>query len=187
MKQIVIALACFALMLVIASSHSHRAIGLSEGRLAPLFELNDGRDSVRLGDYRGKHVLLSLWSSADAESRIRNKMYDNYLKRVAGAPISMIGVNYDRDEDIFREISQRDSLVAGRQLYDPEGKKSEVYGEYALGRGYKSVLIDPAGKVVAIDPGTERLEEILERNHSGAAAVAQSTGLSNRTSDSSTR
>lgn len=162
MKQLIITLACFLGMLFLATSYSHKEIGIAEGQLAPLADFSTGNDSMQIPDLHGKHVLLSFWTSTDANSRIRNKLYDNYVASFGRDDFAFLGINYDRDRDMFTHISRRDGLDSGKQIYDAAGKQSSIFGAYDLARGYKSVLIDPSGKVVAINPGTEQLRKILE-------------------------
>lgn len=163
MKKTIIALGCFLMMMLVATSHSHRDIGYGEGNIAPTFALQDDSDSVSLGNLRGRHVLLTFWSSADAKSRINNKMYNTYLQRNPKIPLTWLSINYDRNEALFREIAKLDNIQFGRHIYDRLGKESDIYGQFHLNNGYKSILIDPSGKIVAVNPGTQRLQEILQK------------------------
>lgn len=162
MKNFLITLGCFIVMLLIATSHSQKKNSTYVGQLAPDFTLYDDSDTIALSDYRGEHLLLSFWSSANAASRINNKLYDNIIAENTHKPISMLSINYDRSQSLFREIFKRDFLTSGNHIYDKNGRYSAIFNDYNLKKGYKSMLIDSLGRVVAINPGTERLQEILD-------------------------
>ena len=56
--------------------------GLSEGDVAPDFKIestSNGQPAFKLGNLKGKYVLLSFWASYDAQSRMQNVSLSNAL------------------------------------------------------------------------------------------------------------
>ena len=57
--------------------------GLSEGDVAPDFKIestSEEQPAFKLGNLKGKYVLLSFWASYDAQSRMQNVSLSNALR-----------------------------------------------------------------------------------------------------------
>lgn len=129
------------------------------GYLAPNFTVQNGSKIVEIQQMKGKYVLLTFWTSADAESRIANLQYDRAVRGMEG--IEHVAVNFDRSEGIYRGIVKNDGLDMASQFYG--GNKSRVYSRYELSRGMKSFLLDPSGKIVAENPLPDELNRFMEQ------------------------
>ena len=163
MKKSLITLVSLALLVLFASTYSSNAVDAEVGRLAPSFEIQNDSSSFSLGKAKGKYVLLSLWTSADADSRMRNMEYDSHFNDNDVSSMSLISVNFDRNETIYREIARRDNLKAGSHFYDRDGHNSDIYQQYHLNEGYNAFLIAPSGKIIAVNPDLKTLTTILRR------------------------
>lgn len=162
MKKSLLVIVSFVLLLFSASSYSSREVDAEIGCIAPDFDLVNEGSSVSLRDMKGKYVLLSFWNSADADSRMNNIAYSAAAKDFDNQ-LALVSVNYDRYEEVYREIAKRDKLQAGSQFYDQEGKESRIYSDYHLDRGYKSYLVNPAGKIIAENPDACQLAKIIRQ------------------------
>lgn len=152
----------FVLLLIFTSAYRSDVFQAKKGSLAPEFSISNNINNVTLRDMKGKFVLLSFWSSADADSRISNIQYDAYVHKT-NSKLALISVNFDRNEKIYREIVRRDKLQENSQFFDQGGKESKLYKTYHLDQGYKSYLINPAGEIIAENPSTSQLANLLSQ------------------------
>ena len=161
MKKSVLLIAGF-LLIFLASAYSTKTVDAKLGCYAPSFKMQDSESDFSIQNEKGKYVLLSFWSSADARSRICNIEYDAMTKK-GNDEFVFVSVNYDRNESIYREIVNLDRLEKSSQFYDLEGKDSKNYQDYKLEDGFKSYLINPAGKIIAENPSTSQLAKLLSQ------------------------
>lgn len=152
-------IAVFTAVIISLSAHSGRVFEAAEGYNAPMISLSRGDSvSVSLADMKGHHVLLNFWSSLEPESRIANKAYDVYA---SDSRLSLISVNLDPSARLFREIVARDALCDSTQWHVGGDVARQISDDYNLARGLGSFLIDPAGRVVAINPSRAQIESLL--------------------------
>lgn len=143
------------LILVGAPFVAREGVYLDKGKDAPELSLSNGVSDFSLADMKGRYVLLDFWSAADASSRLKENKY-NALDWGGGKnePV-WVSVNFDDDETLFQEIVNRDRLNDSTQ-YHVEGREAaKIRSSYNLKDGYKSYLIGPDGKIVAINPAPE--------------------------------
>ena len=70
--------------------------GLSEGGVAPDFKIestSNGQPAFKLGNLKGKYVLLSFWASYDAQSRMQNVSLSNALR--SSHNVEMVSISFD--------------------------------------------------------------------------------------------
>ena len=160
MKKSIFLIACLGLLLFFASSNATSHRGGEIGDIASDFRVENADTAVSLQQLRGKYVLVSFWSSRDARSRIAN-IECNALSKKFDNQLVYISVNYDHNEALFEELVQSDKLQPDAQFFDRDGSSSSIFEDYSLGRGYKTCLINPAGEIVAENPGAFELTKIL--------------------------
>ena len=162
MKKSLFVIVSLVLFTIFASGYSSSEFDAKKGHLAPNFEVCNSDTTLSLFDLKGKYVLLSFWSSLDANSRISNIQSNEMAKDFDGKLVAL-SINYDRNELLFKELVKRDKLQASSQFYDQDGKKSRIFDEYHLDQGYKSYLISPAGEIIAENPGTSQLAKMISQ------------------------
>ncbi|MDE7411743.1 MAG: redoxin domain-containing protein [Paramuribaculum sp.] len=158
MKKTMIVIALFAILLVMAAAGSSHEYESREGALAPKFEVTDvNGDVVALPMMQGKYVLVNFWSSTDADSRINANLYDRFVKNNATEDkLSLVSVNMDRNESLFREIVRRDRLDAKSQVHVLGSAASTMMHSFGQkDESCRSYLIDPDGVIVAVNPGID--------------------------------
>ena len=162
MKKTIASIAVLISLTLLVSAYSSRAVDGMKGSIAPDFSISNADTTVTLGSMRGNYVMITFWSSADAQSRIDNLRYASYAEN-SDSPIAHLAVNYDRNAELAAEIIRRDGVEQSTQFFDKDGMEGRIYADYHLGDGYMTCLIDPAGKIIAVDPTTDYLNELLAR------------------------
>ena len=159
MKKGLLAIASLALLLVSTSANSTKAIDSRVGYLAPVFSISNNDTTVSLQEMKGKYVLLTFWSSADAESRISNIHYN----RMAGknSKVQHLAVNFDRSAKVFNEVTLIDNLERGTQFHITHDNQSSIQKEYRIGsKGLRTLLINPDGEIVSENPSDAELAQL---------------------------
>lgn len=127
------------------------------GSKAPSLQLGDtNNDLSPLKQHLGEKILLTFWSSDDAQSRLNNLRYDR-LSRATGASCIHVSVNLDRSESVFNNIVSIDNLNRSAQFCAARDMQDAIIRNWRLEDGYHSFLIDPNGVIIAIDPDAKSL------------------------------
>lgn len=132
-----------------------------KGEMAPDFTLSRNDSTVSLHDMRGKYVLVDFWSSADANSRLKSNEY-NTLPLNRTDRLKRVSVNFDRSEELFNEIVSRDHLNPDEQYFAGDTDLDKIIQDYGITQGYNSYLIDPQGKIVAVNPDNNYLSQYFK-------------------------
>lgn len=164
MKKTISLIAIFTVLLFSVSAGYDREPKPVQGSQAPWFEVKttDG-STISLSQMRGRYVLVSFWASNDACSRINTTLYDRFLKADPdGEKLSLLSVNVDRSERLFRETVRRDRMDAESQFHVFGNEASQLMHRYGQNTtDCQSFLIDPQGVVVAVNPDVEALAAVL--------------------------
>lgn len=160
-----------AVLIISVAAYTERVYQPREGFRAPQFELSALRDTsatMKLSDLKGQYVLLSFWSAADPSSRMRNISYDMLVKKIdrelsgsAGDTLNFLSVNFDTSRRLVEEIVSRDNLNSNKVLLAGGPSARQLRTDYQLADGYRSYLIDPAGKVIARNPSEETIMKLM--------------------------
>ena len=137
--------------------------GLSEGDVAPDFKIestSNGQPAFKLGNLKGKYVLLSFWASYDAQSRMQNVSLSNAL-RSTSQDVEMVSVSFDEYKSIFNETIKKDQISTSNCFVELAGVSSDLYQTYRLKRGFKNFLLDENGVIVAKDVTVSELSSYL--------------------------
>ncbi len=167
MKKTMMIIALFVVLIFTVSSRPDRDIRASRGYEAPELSLFSLADSsvIELSDLKGSYVLVNFWAASDAESRIAAHGYDQLTaveSPVAGTErLRLLQVNLDRSVRLFREIVRRDQLSEAQQFYVSPANGVDVKHKFNLDSGMQSYLIDPSGKVIAVNPTPEAVESLM--------------------------
>ena len=127
--------------------------GLSEGDVAPDFKIesaSNGQPAFKLGNLKGKYVLLSFWASYDAQSRMQNVSLSNVLRSASrNENVEMVSVSFDEYQSIFKETVRKDQIVTPTCFAETKGENSGLFKKYRLNRGFTNYLLDGNGVIIA--------------------------------------
>ena len=157
MKKTATLFALFALILISVSAHSGRIVRAAEGYRAPAIEISDSTAGSEI-TFNGKWTLVNFWTSSDPVSRIAAGNYDDLAREMQVNPdFQLLSINVDRSAAIYNAIVAADGLSEGTQIHLTPEEVERVAADYYLDRGCNSYLIDPTGKVRAVNPSAERV------------------------------
>lgn len=120
--------------------------------------------NVSIDKLKGKYVLVNFWDSSNAVSRIAAGEYDRFLHANPTSRFSLLSVNTDKNLELFREIVRKDHLDSSTQFHISDAKARHLSHDYRPDNGFSSYLIDPEGKIVAVNPSVTTLESFLSRH-----------------------
>ena len=139
--------------------------GLSEGDVAPDFKIesaSNGQPAFKLGNLKGKYVLLSFWASYDAQSRMQNVSLSNVLRSASrNDNVEMVSVSFDEYQSIFKETVRKDQIVTPTCFVETKGESSGLFKKYRLGRGFTNYLLDENGVIIAKNISAAELSAYL--------------------------
>ncbi len=161
MKKSIVSVMLTALMLMATSGLTRNNGGVADGQFAPNIVLNNDSVKTTLQDMRGGYVLLTFWSSDDAGSRIQNTQYSAWVRENGLTNLRHVSVNFDEKPELFMEIVRLDDLDQYGQ-FNVSGMEAEaIANDYGLAAGYGSVLIDPRGRIVSLNPKTTDIPSLI--------------------------
>lgn len=133
---------------------------LKEGRPTPELIVGNNDSTINLHSLEGKYVLVDFWSAADAASRLKSNEY-NALGLEANSNVECISINFDRSRRLFEEIVNRDRLNRDSQYHVSAKDADRIIRDFDLEDGYKSYLIGPNGRIMAVNPDTNYLKSMF--------------------------
>ncbi len=167
MKRTIFGIVGFFALLLASSAFTERVTAPAVGYMAPALSVSNDdstEETASLSALRGSYVLLSFWDSSRADSRLAMNQYqhwfDSHLSSGSDQKIAMIGVNLDSNTRMFEEIVKRDRLDRANQFNLAGEKASFVVENFQLSDQPKSFLIDPEGRIIAINPTPDQLDRI---------------------------
>jgi hypothetical protein len=129
------------------------------GYKAPALVLDINNGLSPLQQHRGENILLTFWSSADAQSRLDNMRYDR-LSRDAGERYTHVSVNMDRSISVFNNVIALDNLDRSAQFFSSLETQDEIIKNWRLEEAYHTFLLDASGMIIAIDPDEKTLAQL---------------------------
>lgn len=157
-------IAIFVVLITAVSAGSNRDYIVAEGKMAPKIQVDSSDGSpVSLSDYAGRYVLLNFWASTDAPSRIAAIQYNDMAQSMKNQSLSLVSINFDTNERLFREIVRRDDLDNESQFSVHDSRASHIIRDYGMDGGLQSYLIDPSGRIVAVNPDVNTVKRLINR------------------------
>jgi thiol-disulfide isomerase/thioredoxin len=138
---------------------------LSIGDRAPGFTVGGlDRDSIRLKDYRGKLVIVHLWSPTCPHCREANEFIPIIMAPYKDKKIAYIMIAIDMDTSTLRPVIKEDKLNFAIHGYDPFDGAAKTMVDYEA-MGTPSInVVDEKGNLLAVNIGYKQLKKFL-KNH----------------------
>ena len=160
MNKSLLIIAILGLLTLFTSAYYSAPADSRIGCKAPSLQLgNSNNDLSPLKQYRGEKILLTFWSSDDAESRLNNMRYDR-MSRGDGIDYTHVSVNLDRSESVFNQIVAIDNLDRSTHYHSSAEVHESIIKSWRLEDGYHSFLLDANGKIIAVDPDERTLARL---------------------------
>lgn len=128
------------------------------GDIADDFELPDlNGNNVGLKDFKGKFVLLEFWAAGCGPCRMENKNLLANYKLYNSKGFEIISISNDKNKKDWANATKKDSIIWASVLGD-----TEVAAKYNVKFIPSNFLIDPTGKIIAINLQGDQLGEKLK-------------------------
>ena len=171
MKIYVLFLTFFVLATGLPAQNNTHLQGVEPGMTAPEFTMPtlDG-DTFSLSDLRGKVVLINFWASWCAPCRKKApalvELHENYQNEEfddGETGFEIVCVSLDRNQTAWENGIQKDQIGGLINVGDMKGWNCDAAKKYSIKRIPALILINGAGKIVAIDLSTKDLNKTLKR------------------------
>ncbi|MCO5235786.1 MAG: TlpA family protein disulfide reductase [Chitinophagaceae bacterium] len=139
----------------------------SVGKAAPLFSLPDtSGQTIDLGSFRGRYVLVDFWASWCAPCRQENPAVVAAYNTYKDKNFTILGVSLDKNKTAWLNAIQKDGL-AWTQVSDLKEWESKVVSLYNIEGIPFNVLLDPDGIIIAMNLRGQmlhkKLAEVLDK------------------------
>lgn len=123
-------------------------------------------NQIALKEYAGKYVFLDFWASWCGPCRREIPNVIKMYKALKGKNFEIIGISLDTDEAAWKK-SVKELNMSWPQASDLDGWNSKVVRRYNVQGIPRTVLINPEGKVIAIDLRgedlTAKVKELIKK------------------------
>ena len=131
------------------------------GKAAPLFSLPDtAEQTISLQSFRGKYTLVDFWASWCAPCRKENPAIVAAFNAYKDKNFTILGVSLDKNKTAWLKAIHKDNL-SWQHVSDLKEWESMVVPLYNIEGIPFNVLLDPEGKIIAMNLRGEALEKEL--------------------------
>lgn len=160
MKRLVFLFVTLTVVLIFTSSRTTIASDSRIGTKGANFTVENEDGVVTLNQFRGKYVLLNVWSSADAMARIENIKFNKLSEQ--NDKLVQLALNFDRSKALFNEVVAADSIDVSSQYFCQIQDRPSFEQKWAAGEKSCTFLINGKGVIVAINPSEKEILEAIK-------------------------
>lgn len=136
---------------------------LQPGDQAPLFVLPDTKGVLQNSEsLRGSYVLLHFWATWCSACRVENRHLVKAKQELAGLPVQFVGISLDHQKDLWKKGIEKD-LLSWMQLIEAQAFASQLVKDYGIKSLPRTFLIDPTGKIIAMDIREEAIVSTIQQ------------------------
>ena len=136
---------------------------MKPGTQAPVFVMKDTLGTfVSLSDFKGRYVLLNFWASWCVPCRAENPLLIRLFNKYKGKGFEILSVSLDKKGDRERWVTaiRKDNML-WTNVSELQSWGNPATEAYRVSKIPKNFLIDPSGKIIAIDVHGASLEKLI--------------------------
>ena len=147
-------------LLVTTSSFNTSGEGIAPGYTVPSLNLENESGKTSIAKMKGSYLMLNFWSASNPQGRINTRLTQTQVQKLKDKlNIKQIAVCTDQSEKMFSAIIKTDNLDPDLQYYVSGKNARQVDNKFNLKKGINSLLINPDGKIIAVNPKPDSLAE----------------------------
>lgn len=133
------------------------------GTIPPDIRLPDVQGQQQsLHSLRGKYVLVDFWASWCGPCRISNRNLRPLYQKFKSKGFEIFGVSIDDKPDAWQRAVAADKIT-WMQVHQAGGWRAPVARQWGIEAIPASFLLDPDGRIIAIDPDEKQLKKFLQK------------------------
>lgn len=166
MKKLKFLIVSFAVLLMATSAFADKHQDVAIGNEIPMLVIKKDSTELSISSLRGKWVILSFWSTTDAESRLTQNQITTITNELSqtdqNMPVELISVNFDRSKQLMQEIVKIDQLNSEMQFHiENRDEIATLRKTFRMDNALRTFVINPQGKLVFADPTEDDLRQIF--------------------------
>ncbi|MDJ1500217.1 TlpA disulfide reductase family protein [Xanthocytophaga agilis] len=132
------------------------------GQIAPDFVQQDTAGlQVHLSDFKGKYVLVDFWASWCSPCRQESPYLVKAYQQFKNKNFTILSISLDKNATNWQKAITADKLT-WTHVSDLNFWKNAVAVQYSVDSIPFNLLLDPAGKIIALNLRTDAIEETLK-------------------------
>ena len=167
------------ILAIVSASAQMPAIGTKATELN--YKNPEGKE-ISLSSLKGNIVLIDFWASWCGPCRRNNpavvSTYNKFLNKKFNKGIkgfTVYSVSLDQNGDAWKQAIKQDGLVWENHVSDLKGWSADGAAKYGIRSIPQTVLVDETGFVIAINPSTQLIEQILNKKLVTATTKSKTT------------